>query len=191
MNRIRRLHISRTLRVSPALRSLMWACACAFAGGTPAQSFPHKPLRFVTSEVGGGADLGAKIGRLRDAGIRVSLFIEADERQLEAAVVLGAPVVELHTGRYCELEGAAQKAELERQAGRLAGDADSPAVTRARHREGLMVCIESIDRALIEGEAELRAEQLRLASQALGRITGRIDVEDVLDALFRTFCIGK
>jgi pyridoxine 5-phosphate synthase len=52
------------------------------------------------------------VARLRDAGIRVSLFIEADPRQLEAAVTLGAPVVELHTGRYCELEGAAQKAEL-------------------------------------------------------------------------------
>jgi pyridoxine 5-phosphate synthase len=54
------------------------------------------------------------VARLRDAGIRVSLFIEADPRQLEAAVTLGAPVVELHTGRYCELEGAAQRAELER-----------------------------------------------------------------------------
>jgi pyridoxine 5-phosphate synthase len=54
------------------------------------------------------------VARLRDAGIRVSLFIEADERQLEAAVSLGAPVVELHTGRYCELDGAAQKTELER-----------------------------------------------------------------------------
>ena len=48
------------------------------------------------------------VARLRDAGIRVSLFIEADPRQLEAAVTLGAPVVELHTGRYCEIEGAAQ-----------------------------------------------------------------------------------
>jgi len=54
------------------------------------------------------------IRRLNDAGIRVSLFIEADPRQLEAAVTLGAPVVELHTGRYCELEGAAQQAELAR-----------------------------------------------------------------------------
>jgi pyridoxine 5-phosphate synthase len=52
------------------------------------------------------------VARLRDAGIRVSLFIEADPRQLEAAVTLGAPVVELHTGRYCELEDAAQKTEL-------------------------------------------------------------------------------
>ncbi len=54
------------------------------------------------------------IARLRDAGIRVSLFIEADPRQLEAAVSLGAPVVELHTGRYCEIEGAERAAELAR-----------------------------------------------------------------------------
>jgi pyridoxine 5-phosphate synthase len=54
------------------------------------------------------------VARLSAAGIRVSLFIEADPRQLEAAVTLGAPVVELHTGRYCELEGEAQNAELAR-----------------------------------------------------------------------------
>ena len=54
------------------------------------------------------------IERLSQAGIRVSLFIEADPRQLEAARSLSAPVVELHTGRYCELEGQAQAAELER-----------------------------------------------------------------------------
>ena len=70
---------------------------------------------------GGGLDAAGQhnhlkpmVARLRDAGIRVSLFIEADPRQLEAAVVLGAPVVELHTGRYCELEGDAQRAELAR-----------------------------------------------------------------------------
>lgn len=54
------------------------------------------------------------VARLRDAGIRVSLFIEADPRQLEAAVALGAPVVELHTGRYCERDGEAKHAELVR-----------------------------------------------------------------------------
>jgi len=54
------------------------------------------------------------VAKLAAAGIRVSLFIEADPRQLEAAVALGAPVVELHTGRYCELEGAAKQAELAR-----------------------------------------------------------------------------
>jgi pyridoxine 5-phosphate synthase len=54
------------------------------------------------------------VEKLSQAGIRVSLFIEADPRQLEAARSLNAPVVELHTGRYCELEGQAQAAELER-----------------------------------------------------------------------------
>ncbi|MEP4734570.1 hypothetical protein, partial [Parvibaculum sp.] len=40
-------------------------------------------------------------------------------------------------------------------------------------------------------EAELVAEDLRLAARALGRITGRVDVEDLLDVIFRDFCIGK
>ncbi|SMF70046.1 pyridoxine 5'-phosphate synthase [Allosphingosinicella indica] len=56
------------------------------------------------------------IARLGDAGIRVSLFIEPDPRQIEAAVLLGAPVVEFHTGRYAHLEGEAQQAELRRLA---------------------------------------------------------------------------
>ena len=52
---------------------------------------------------------------LLDAGIRVSLFIDPDKAQLDAAVSLGVPVVELHTGTYCEVkEGAAREAELER-----------------------------------------------------------------------------
>ncbi len=54
--------------------------------------------------------------QLREAGIRVSLFIEADETQLDAAVLLGAPVVELHTGTYCDafLEGDMETFERER-----------------------------------------------------------------------------
>ena len=54
------------------------------------------------------------IARLRDAGIRVSLFIEPDPRQIEAAMMLGAPVVEFHTGRYAHAEGEARAAELRR-----------------------------------------------------------------------------
>jgi len=64
--------------------------------------------------VGQHNHLKPMIARLRDAGIRVSLFIAADPRQLEAAVSLGAPVVELHTGHYCEVEGAERAAELVR-----------------------------------------------------------------------------
>lgn len=54
------------------------------------------------------------VDQLREAGCRVSLFIEADERQIDAALRLGAPVVELHTGRFCEVEGDERAHELRR-----------------------------------------------------------------------------
>ncbi len=56
------------------------------------------------------------VARLRDNGSRVSLFVEPEPRQIEAAVRLGAPVVELHTGRYAELAGAELAGELKRLA---------------------------------------------------------------------------
>lgn len=58
--------------------------------------------------------LEAVVPRLREAGCRVSLFVDPDERQLDAAVAVGAPVVELHTGAYCEAEGPGRQAELQR-----------------------------------------------------------------------------
>ncbi len=58
--------------------------------------------------------LAPMVARLRDNGSRVSLFIEPDARQIDAAIRLGAPVVELHTGRYAELAGAEQADELRR-----------------------------------------------------------------------------
>ncbi|WP_294392042.1 pyridoxine 5'-phosphate synthase [uncultured Sphingomonas sp.] len=58
--------------------------------------------------------LAPLVRELGAAGIRVSLFIEPAPRQIAAAISLGAPVVELHTGHYCELDGAAREAELKR-----------------------------------------------------------------------------
>jgi pyridoxine 5-phosphate synthase len=58
--------------------------------------------------------LEVPVRRLLDAGIRVSLFIEADRAQLDAARKIGAPVVELHTGAYCEAEGRDRERQLER-----------------------------------------------------------------------------
>ena len=60
--------------------------------------------------------LAPMVAALRDAGIRVSLFIEPEAAQIDAAVRLGAPVVELHTGRYAELDEAAREVELKRLA---------------------------------------------------------------------------
>jgi len=65
------------------------------------------------------------------------------------------------------------------------------ALTRARHRTALERCLESLTRAGSTGSAELVAEDLRLAARELGRITGRIDAEDLLDVIFRDFCVGK
>ena len=65
------------------------------------------------------------------------------------------------------------------------------AMTRTRHREALRDCVGLLERGRQAGAVELKAEELRLAVRALGRITGRVDVEDVLDAIFRDFCIGK
>jgi tRNA modification GTPase len=67
----------------------------------------------------------------------------------------------------------------------------APVITRARHREALEMALRELREAQMQRELELTAENLRLAARALGRVGGRIDVEDVLERLFREFCIGK
>lgn len=69
----------------------------------------------------GGLDVAGNRDHLRpivtalgEAGIRVSLFVEPEPRQLDAALVIGAPVVELHTGAYCDAQGPRRLAELGR-----------------------------------------------------------------------------
>ncbi|MCB2102434.1 MAG: tRNA uridine-5-carboxymethylaminomethyl(34) synthesis GTPase MnmE, partial [Rhodobacterales bacterium] len=77
---------------------------------------------------------------------------------------------------------------------RVGGAADAGAaalITRARHREALTETLAALDRCDGDGDPELLAEDLRLAARALGRIAGRVDVEDLLDVIFRDFCIGK
>ena len=68
---------------------------------------------------------------------------------------------------------------------------EAPILTRARHRQALEKAAASLQRAPTAPLPELRAEDLRLALRSLGRITGSVDVEDLLDVIFRDFCIGK
>jgi tRNA modification GTPase len=68
---------------------------------------------------------------------------------------------------------------------------EAPVLTRARHRQALEEAVLSLRRGSAAPLPELRAEDLRLALRSLGHITGIVDVEDLLDVIFRDFCIGK
>ena len=70
-------------------------------------------------------------------------------------------------------------------------DVAAPLLTRARHREALETAAAALRRSRAADPPELRAEDLRLGWRSLGRITGRVDVEDLLDVIFRDFCLGK
>lgn len=78
----------------------------------------------------------------------------------------------------------------ERVAALMAGSA-APPLTRARHRAGIEEAATHLERARTATWPELRGEELRLSMLALGRLTGRVDVESLLDAIFGQFCIGK
>ncbi|HYC03405.1 MAG TPA: tRNA uridine-5-carboxymethylaminomethyl(34) synthesis GTPase MnmE [Azospirillaceae bacterium] len=80
---------------------------------------------------------------------------------------------------------------LQSRVAELVTGSGAPPLTRARHRAALEECRAALLRALAAPLPELAAEDVRLAARALGRITGRVDVEDLLDVIFRDFCIGK
>jgi tRNA modification GTPase len=84
-------------------------------------------------------------------------------------------------------------AALERQAATRAGASEAPVITQARHRQLIEACAGALESYLVgpTDAVELRAEDLRRAATALGRITGRVDAEDVLAEIFGRFCIGK
>jgi tRNA modification GTPase len=81
--------------------------------------------------------------------------------------------------------------EMTRFAQDYFGGPESAIVTRERHRTALQQTTACLRRALTVEAEELVAEELRLAARELGRLTGRVDVEDLLDVIFRDFCIGK
>jgi tRNA modification GTPase len=111
----------------------------------------------------------------------------ASKSDLGGAVPAGAIGVSAATGAGLnglrDRLGAAARALTER-----AGPAP---LTRARHRAALTEAAERLAGARDAEWPELRAEDLRLALRAIGRITGHVGVEDVLDTLFSQFCIGK
>jgi tRNA modification GTPase len=83
-------------------------------------------------------------------------------------------------------------ARLERSVAHLMDQgAGPPPLTRARHREALIEAEAALGRALVAPEVALAAEDVRLAMRAIGRITGTVRIDELLDVIFRDFCIGK
>jgi tRNA modification GTPase len=90
--------------------------------------------------------------------------------------------------------GLAQlKSQLEARVAEALGREEAPVLTRARHRRLVEEARAALLRAIpaLDTGAELAAEEVRVAADQIGRLTGRIDVEDLLDEIFSSFCIGK
>ena len=149
-------------------------------------------------EEGGAAprDFGAPVWRVRN---KIDLVTAAEQRapsvsgvteNVEAARAVDGghfPISALTGEGVGELLAALAgwaKSEL--------APAESALITRARHRAALAEARDHLLAAAApDAPAEIAAEELRLSARALGRISGRIDVEDLLDAIFASFCIGK
>lgn len=107
----------------------------------------------------------------------------------EPSTVGARVAISARDGAGCDQLVAMLTKRAAAELGQTSGDAI--VLTRARHREALELARAAIERALDAPALELIAEELRHASDAVGRITGRTGVEAMLDVLFSTFCIGK
>jgi tRNA modification GTPase len=149
------------------------------------------------------------LARAEQADLRLLVFIAGTTPDPATAALIGPDALLiankadlLGTGRVSDggdilvsaetgegLDGLRARLLAEAEARMDAGGA--PAITRARHRSGLQECVAALERAEAASSPELIAEDVRLAARFLGRITGRVDVDDLLEIIFRDFCIGK
>jgi len=117
----------------------------------------------------------------------IRVTAKADLLPAETAAAAGDLRISARTG----LGMKAFLAQLAEHARALTQAEGPPPLTRARHRAALLQAADHLSAALAAPQPELRAEDLRMALRAIGRITGRVGVEDILDSVFHQFCIGK
>ena len=150
------------------------------------------------------------LARAEEADLRIGV-VEGDEpvpvslsASLQPGDLLARSKSDLHRspGRrerefWVSVKSGEGLAELERHLTQCVAEAlgreEAPVLTRARHRRLVEEARAALLRAIpaLEAGAELAAEDARLAAHAIGRLTGRIDVEDLLEEIFSSFCIGK
>lgn len=144
----------------------------------------------VSRETSRGAGR-SRLGDVRPGDVRV--LNKADLIGMAPPEAGGEDVFVVSATSGAGLDGLERRlAQIVRQ--RLEAD-EAPLVTRARHRELVEEALAAVERGLEAARigigAELVSEDLRLAARALGRITGSIDAEDLLERIFSQFCVGK
>ncbi len=133
------------------------------------------------------ATTGAAPTELAPHPLTIRVTSKADLMPAGAAAPPGALRISARTGEGMQ----ALLAHLAAQAVALTQAEGPPPLTRSRHRAALLEATDRLAAARLAAYPELRAEDLRLALRAIGRITGQVGVEDILDSVFRQFCIGK
>jgi tRNA modification GTPase len=124
------------------------------------------------------------------AGVDPAMHEQFPHEQFAHKRFLGGHVVAVSAASGDGLENLCSL--LAKRASELLSRGDGPMVpTRARHRLALEACGGHLARAAGSTAIELMAEDLRMAARELGRIVGIVDVEDILDVVFRELCIGK
>jgi tRNA modification GTPase len=143
---------------------------------------------------------GVRRARAKAAAADLALYLTADPKEPAPAGLRVQTKVDLLDGAtpglaISTLTGAGLAeliALLSEHAAKAMAVGEAPSLTRARHRDVLSEALGHLSNAQKQqDDLVLAAEELRLAARALGRITGRVDVEDVLDVIFTSFCIGK
>ena len=148
-------------------------------------------VRRAISHAGGGMTLLLLDGSLDDPRAGLPPDMPAPDLTVWNKADLGfareGPCISLKTGTGLEELQNMLRQRLEEKLG-----GEAPALTRPRHRLALREALAALRHGLeVSRSAELFAEDLHLAMRAIGRITGRVDVEELLDFVFRDFCIGK
>ena len=149
--------------------------------------------------------------RVADADLVLALFDGTQPQDTETAALIDAKTVVVHTKSDLQKTSSSDLAistttgagidqllsEItQRLQDKIQRPKGTPLLTRARHRDAVQEALSALQRCRTEMNnlntpIELVIEDLRIAARALGRLTGRVDVEDLLDVIFRDFCIGK
>ena len=149
-----------------------------------------------------------------EADIKILLLDAGDpilqEDLIDEKTILVVNKIDLYSGdtsrRRCALLDDLEKLEisltnnintkellkkLEEKILEIVPNQSSPLITQERYRTALQNCVENLENFSLKKNIELAAEDLRLTAREIGKITGKVDIENILDVIFSRFCIGK